>query len=356
MFVEFAGHVYCYARVWRGFCALMTTMGLGLAALMWSPGMGLLAVTVSCTSAVVLLVLLRDLGGWPRTAAGSGGVVETLRLALWAGAGPVALCALTGSSPPIALLMVLLLVLTSPPVIHLVRREVAHGFGGNPAKPAPPGPPRSRRTRRPQRPRRLRWRSRRFAACGVGPSGSCRLSGPWTRSSVWSPYASGASTSSTAGTPRPCTPGWTRGPAPRVARNGSGTTSPRLRTPTRRREPRSHHHHLGSPHAAARDTDPGRQTKTAAVGAATVGARRGLRGPLRRPLAAPWDHAAGSSGAILASRIGISRARSSSSCPCSTPRCRTPPPRRRLGVVARTLRRRRTARRLALAASALLAC
>src|SRR3954447_12440485 len=141
MFVEFAGHVYCYARVWRGFCALMTTMGLGLAALMWSPGMGLLAVTVSCTSAVVLLVLLRDLGGWPRTAAGSGGVVETLRLALWAGAGPVALCALTGSSPPIALLMVLLLVLTSPPVIHLVRREVAHGSRGNTAKPAPPGPP-----------------------------------------------------------------------------------------------------------------------------------------------------------------------------------------------------------------------
>lgn len=141
MFGEFSRHVYCYARMWRGFSALITTMGLGLAVLTWSPGVVVLAVTVGSTCAVVLLVLLRDLGRWPQTAAGCGGVVETLRRALWAGTGTVALCALTGSSPPIALLMVLLLALTSPPVIHLVRREVAHGSPGNAAKPAPPGSP-----------------------------------------------------------------------------------------------------------------------------------------------------------------------------------------------------------------------
>jgi hypothetical protein len=110
-----------YARVWRGSCAVLTTVSLGLAALQWSPGIVLLAVTVSSGTAVAVLAI--NGWRWARPAPGSGGLVNTLERSLWAGSGTVALCALTGSSPPIALLVVVLLVLTSPPVIRLVCRQ-----------------------------------------------------------------------------------------------------------------------------------------------------------------------------------------------------------------------------------------
>jgi hypothetical protein len=115
-----------YTRVWRGVWAVLTTVGLGLAALQWSPGIVLLAVTVSWAGALAVLVVAINGWRWARPAPGSGGLVNTLKRSLWAGAGTVALCALTGSSPPIALLAVLLLVLTSPPVIRLVRPEAGH--------------------------------------------------------------------------------------------------------------------------------------------------------------------------------------------------------------------------------------
>lgn len=115
-----------YTGVWRGFCAVLTTVGVGFAALQWSPGIVLLAVTVCSGTAVAVLVLAINGWRWAPPAPGAGGLVSTLQRSLWAGSGTVALCALTGSSPPIALLVVLLLVLTSPPVIRRVRREAWH--------------------------------------------------------------------------------------------------------------------------------------------------------------------------------------------------------------------------------------
>jgi len=136
-----------YARVWRGAWAVLTTVGLGLAALHWSPGIVLLAVTVSSASAVAVLVLAINGWRWARPAPDSGGVVNTLRRALWAGAATVALCALMGASPPIALLVLLLLALTSPPVIRLVGREARHkppagpqARATAPVRPAAPAP------------------------------------------------------------------------------------------------------------------------------------------------------------------------------------------------------------------------
>jgi len=121
------------ARVWTHVWCVVAACGVGLAMLAWSPALAVVAVLLlTFGTGLVLLVV------W--------GATDRLRPddripwrrltphALGGGAGLVTFFVLAGTSPPLALLCLLLCVLTTPRVL----RRIGGGSAPRPSRPAPP--------------------------------------------------------------------------------------------------------------------------------------------------------------------------------------------------------------------------
>jgi hypothetical protein len=117
-----------WARCW----CVVAALGMGLAVLEWSPLVATVAflAVLGCVATVSSLL--------PASHAHS-----TLVVSLVAASWSIALVALLSSSPALALLVVLLVVATSPPVLRLLRGTPVAESGPDPARPAgPPAVPR----------------------------------------------------------------------------------------------------------------------------------------------------------------------------------------------------------------------
>jgi hypothetical protein len=108
-----------YARAWRAGLGLLTAAGVGLCMLELSAAMTLVAVALmsACTTTVLLVAQV------PRDGTkASAGLDHSLVLGIWLGSGVVAAATFIATSPPVALLLALLLSVTAPPVL----RRCAH--------------------------------------------------------------------------------------------------------------------------------------------------------------------------------------------------------------------------------------
>ena len=206
-----------YAKAWtQAWCTLFAA-GDGIAMLEWSPLTTVAGTAlVSCCAAVGYLSLraARDRQDPPLD------WNHLVSRSLAAGGGPVAFSAVSAASPPIAMLVAIVALLTSPMVLRRVR----------------PGRPLVRiRALRPTARTPLRVnRTAGGAARGrpalppvaMGVLGGCSNRAPRRRSSTWSRSGRRASTSWSVGTRRLCTHGSPRERERLVDPRSSGRTTP----------------------------------------------------------------------------------------------------------------------------------
>jgi hypothetical protein len=123
------GLVRLYERLWRGFWAVVATIGVGVGLLAWS----VLGVLLALGSLVVLCWLTRQVlanivPGSPAWGTTLGGLLQSLTVAV----GILAVCSFGLVSPPLGLFVALTAGVSSPP---LVRRALVSSRGPTAAKP-----------------------------------------------------------------------------------------------------------------------------------------------------------------------------------------------------------------------------
>jgi hypothetical protein len=107
-----------YSRRWGHFWCIIAAAGVGLATLEWSPLVAVMAVTMDSTFAAVGLIMLQTYRHQQNRVRASQWLRQIGPLSLLIGCGVVAASAITTASPPLALLTGLLVVMTSPIVVH----------------------------------------------------------------------------------------------------------------------------------------------------------------------------------------------------------------------------------------------
>jgi hypothetical protein len=115
-----------YARAWRGAWGLVTATGVGFSMLELSPAMTLVAVVLmsACTTTVALVARGPKEGA---TAPPGGAWRHSVTLGIWLGSGLVAAATFISASPPVALLLALLALITAPSMLRrLARRSLLH--------------------------------------------------------------------------------------------------------------------------------------------------------------------------------------------------------------------------------------
>ena len=126
-------------RAWTHVWCVVAAIGLGVSTLEWSPTIALVAVLVlACCAGLAMVVVLTATDRLQ-----PDGRVPWRRLvpqALAGGAGLVTFLVLAGSSPPLALLCVLLCLVTWPPLLLRIRRRPASPSSrARPMHEQPPG-------------------------------------------------------------------------------------------------------------------------------------------------------------------------------------------------------------------------
>ncbi|MEP7088837.1 MAG: hypothetical protein ABI776_01920 [Nocardioidaceae bacterium] len=124
-----------YARRWSALWSVAVAVGIGIGSLEWSPLTVVLLVAMNSVCAAVVMLLLH-----PAEGQRSRPVRRPRRpgpLSLTIGAGLAALSAVATASPPLALLVLLVAVLTSPVAVRLARRLLLPD-----GQVRPPGPSR----------------------------------------------------------------------------------------------------------------------------------------------------------------------------------------------------------------------
>jgi hypothetical protein len=108
-----------YASRWAQAWAVLAAAEVGFASLQWSPVIVMLDLLATGAGVTVCVVMYQEHRMPPTTAPLSRRLAETGRRSLMISLCVVALSTLVTGSPPLAMLVVLLVVVTSPAVVHL---------------------------------------------------------------------------------------------------------------------------------------------------------------------------------------------------------------------------------------------